>query len=302
MPDATYETLIAAATSGRGDAYLSAREALLALEPQEKNAAAADLTTRSKEATEWNERLTAEIIAGWIDNGVAYEQCAAFASGVLPGPRPLAGFTAKHRIEAILALGNIALPRVLEMVWKIPERGDDTQSAALFGVLARAPDERALMPMVEIFDSRDSAAVRTSAIGVLAAIGGDQALAKILAAAESGAEDDAVRARAIRALGQFTDSQTLDALTSTLLDEAVAESDRLAAAEGLGLRQDPATRPAVIQSLQGALSEDVLLALIGLMAEIGVPQDIPALETLSNRGGTVRDYAEDAIEEIRERE
>ena len=49
-------------------------------------------------------------------------------------------------------------------------------------------------------------------------------------------------------------------------------------------------------------NEDVLLALIGLLVELGTPDDVPVLERVGKRGAVVQQYAEDAIEDITSRE
>ena len=150
MTDGTFETLLATASSEHGASYLDARDKILALDPRDLQAAMPELEAASTDRADWRRQLTAEMITGWIVNKETYERCTKYAGGDLPGPRPLPGFTAKHRAEAIVSLGDVATPRVLEMVWKIADHGDAVESSALFGALAKLQDHRAVMPMIDL--------------------------------------------------------------------------------------------------------------------------------------------------------
>ena len=111
-------------------------------------------------------------------------------------------------------------------------------------------------------------------------------------------EESPVRLRAIRALGSFDDPRSSAALTEILLDKSLSHDEHLAAVEGLSVHPDNALRPTVIQVMDTTWNEDVLLALIGLLAEIGTPDDVPLLERVGKRGSVVQQYAADAIEDI----
>jgi HEAT repeat protein len=241
------------------------------------------------------------MIIGWVTNKAVYEKCAQYMRGDLPGPRPLPGFTAKHRAQAIASLSKVVTPRVLEMTWKTIEYGDPVESSALFGALAQLQDQRAAMPMIELIEERSSTNVQTSAINVLSRLSDPRGLDLLLQLANDPKTDRVVRLSAIRAIGRYDDARASEALTGILLRKGLADDERLAAAEGLGTRLDPKTRPAVLEALGRTWNQDALVALVGILGEIGTREDIPALQRAAKRGKLVEQYVEDAIEDIESR-
>ncbi len=296
MTDSTFEQLFASATTQRGADYQKARDQILALEKQAE--VLGKLAGFAADATDWRKQLTAEMIHDRVADEATYESCLARAAGELGEPRPLGGFTIKHRADAIAGLGEAVVPGVLEQVWKLDADPAGTETAAFFGALERLQDTRSVLPMIELTEKPHPTENRASAVSVLSRLGDPRGFEVVLRLAGDVRIPELLRGQSIRVLGRFDDTRASQQLTAILLDEHDTDGAHLAAAEGLGERLDPATRSAVAQALDRADADDLCLALVNVLGEIGIKQDIPALERVVERSATVAGYAQDAIEDI----
>ena len=301
MAETSFRELFANATASRGVAYRQARDEILALREQARDAAIHDLNRLAADSSDWHRQLTAQMIAGWFARRPMFERCTSYVKGNLPGPRPLPGFTAGHRAKAIATLGQEATPRVLEMLWKTPEYGDSSESSALFGALAILKDRRAVMPMSELIEEAPSVDIQTSALRVLAAIGEPKALELLFTYANDPAADRALRVYSICRLGGFKGPEVSRSLTRILLDEKRPTDERAAAADALETQLDPSTRPFVLEALNKSWDENIILTLVSILGEIGTEEDVPALTRVSTFNTNVAEAVDDAITSIRDR-
>ncbi len=299
MADTTPEDYLATAVQTDGSRYSAARDALLEAHEGGDATVLAVVSAAAADGSDWRRQLSSQMIGGWIQQRALFEQTTAYARGNLPGPEPLPGFTAAMRGEAIAALGSAAVPRVLEMLWKSQDYGDDKTFSALFTALTQLEDPRALEPMRELTEASHPAYTRTSAIRVLTALRDPAVTPLLLDLAGEPATEPAVREYAIRSLGKVADPRAGEQLTAMLLDQDASIEERRLAAEGLELRLDPATRPAVVAALDNSFDVTTLLTLVRVLGEIGEVADIPALQQTGLRGQEFVEPVEFAIDAIR---
>jgi len=302
MAEKSFEELFTTASTSRGSEYLQARDEILALHAERREAVIDDLNKPAADSSDWRQQLTAQMVRGWITNQSEFELCTSYVKGDLPGPRPLPGFTAAHRAEAIASLGEGVTPRVLEMVWKAPEYKDSKESSALFGTLATLKDRRATMPMFELIEEAPSVDIQTSAIRVLVAVGEPKALELLLKFANDPKADEALRIYSIRSLGGFEEPEVPENLTRILLDKQRSTEERAAAADALETKLDPTTRPAVLKALRESWDENTVMTLVSLLGGLGINEDITALKRVATFSPDVAEAVEDAVNSIRARQ
>ncbi len=301
MTKKTFDEYFAEAVDGRGSSYATARDAIISQYSEGETRILQDLIATAADPSDWNRQLTAQIIRGWITDPAVYETCTKYVKGDLPGPVPLPGFTAGHRIAALAQLGEAATPRILEMLWKSQEYEGDTESSALFGALAQLNDPRSIRPMLDIVEQARTPDLQTSAIRVLSTLRQPEALELLLEFVDDPTENQAVRVYSIRSLGEWDDTRAVGTLTSILLDEDASREERAAAADALETRMDPATRPAVIKALEDAWDETTVLTLVSILEAIGTTEDIDLLRRVAAYGPDYSNAATDAIAAIEDR-
>ena len=301
MENQTLDELISLATSQFGQRYIETRNTLLERYEQ----APADLLERLEafavDSSDWRTQLTVQILKDWIKERTIIELCNSYVTGHIPRPKPMSGFTAVHRAEALASLGPAATPRVLEMLWKSQEYADQTEFSALVGALSLLKDPRAERPMLEFVEQKRSAQEVKGGLRVLRSLELSRADEILFEIAEAPTSDHDLRLYAIRNLGKVKNPRASEVLTRILLDEKLGADTHLAAARGLKTRADPETRRAVAKALAASWSEPVILTLIRLLREIGTSEEFKALRRAAHVSPAARQYAEEAIEEIQQR-
>lgn len=302
MAEEAFENVFQTAVTSRGEAYREAKEAILALADEERRAALAELHRRASSANRWEETLTARILAGWMERPEDFERCAAYAHGELPGPEPLAGFTARHRAVAISQIGPEVTPRVLEMVYKDPQAREPRVQASLFGALVYLEDPLAVPPMIALVEEEDAdPGVREQAMNVLSRLGDPRGLEPLLRLTEDADAEASTRETAIRALAGFEDPRASERLLAILADENRSPEEHHAAATALFLLASPATVDGVRALVRQRHEARTLVYLIGLLGQLGGPEDLPLLEELAaSDDPEVAEEATDAIESLSE--
>ncbi|MFQ5591932.1 MAG: HEAT repeat domain-containing protein [Phycisphaerae bacterium] len=299
----TFEQFFPVASTGRGASYKEARDAILAVDPKERPQTLVKLKAAGVEPDDWEAALTAQMISGWMTNKGDFIQCAAYMRGSLPGPPPLPGFTSQHRADAIATLGEDVIPRVLELLWKAREYGNDTERGALFGALCVLKDDRAVMPAIEMSEETEPEMVQIESVNLLSVLADSRGFEPVLDVALDLDRDEDVRATAIRGLAEFDDPRAAKSITEILENEERSLEDRRAAADALQERADPESRGLVARALADTDDEDIQLTLISTLGEIGTGADIPSLEHVAEDGSRdVKQSVRHAIRGIRARE
>jgi tetratricopeptide (TPR) repeat protein len=143
---------------------------------------------------------------------------------------------------ALTALGRALLPSLLEAA----QHPDASVRAAAVRTLARVDGSAARVAVAAALDDQ-AAVVRRSALDVVSAADGEEALGRVVRLARSG-DDWALRARAATALGRFLGADGAAAgaaLVDALRDDPYAFV-REAAAAALGAASDPEVRAALM--------------------------------------------------------
>ena len=245
----------------------------------------------------WEQRLTVEILLGWVDHRPLFEKCSDFLTKDLPGMVPMTGYIPVIRGQAIAGLGPTVTPRVLELLWKIPEPLSSAASEALFAALKNLKDARSVGPMMKIA-REGSLPDRRDALSVLSAIGDIRGLDVALAALG----DPSVRLAAIQSLAGFADSRATAALLNCLRDVALPPAERKAAARALIKQSSRDQAASVSNLLRDERDPEVRLLLIILLGRIGTQSDIGLLESLKvDQREEIVEAISDAVAEIRER-
>jgi HEAT repeat protein len=303
MSGGTFQSDFSIASTERGARYKESRDRIRALEPTARSQASAHLQQVLAGPSDWQTRLTAEILLGWLSNEPAFLTSDAYVRGELPRPAPLPGFTANHRAAFIAELGPAVVPHILERLWKTREYADDTESSALFASLEILKDPRAVMPMIALIEDKTSSPdERSSAAGVLSVLGDLRGLEPVLRLAQDQTAAPVARVSAIRCLGRFDDPRASGGLARILSSENLPIEDRRAAADGLRNRSDAATRPSIISVLQKTDDRLLRLTLIRTLGQIGTAEDIPQLRKLAAENPALKAEIDDAIEDIQRRQ
>jgi hypothetical protein len=288
---------ISTAVSSRGPEYVKARDDLIAL-PQ--SVLAPQLEALSSGS--WEEKLTSDILRGWLHERAVYLECMGFLRKDLPGLRPMTGYTPPIRGQAISQLQDVA-PRVLELLWKTPEALSDQDASALFVALSLLRDRRAVEPSLLLLSESKSPIWRRGAILVLSAIAEPVGLPSILSAASLDQPDSTVRAAALSGLGAFDDPQSLQTLLDALKDRRRSVQERRLSAEALNRRKAPETRRAIADHLKNEEDTDIQIVLVFLLGRIGTSEQLPELERLAIASSqNLKPAIQNAISEIRRRE
>jgi HEAT repeat protein len=298
MPQATGDPQFNIAVNKTGAEYREARSTILSW-PHARRAAGIQALRASRE---WESQLTADILEGWIRHAGAFNQCLELLRNDFPGPKPVTGLTAPVRGQAVAALGERIVPRILELLWKTPDEIKSSEAAALFVALAVLKDSRALRPMRRILEEPLDPVWRRGAVLALAALGND-ALPDVIRATAAGENDVSVRTAALRSLHQFSDPRAAATLLAALREEWRDVPERRAAATSLYNLSNPDTVRPVSEWLNKETDEEIQLTLVMLIGKVGSEAHIPALERLSRSASDpVRQVVRTAIADIQRRE
>lgn len=300
MAETTLAKFFPIAAAHRGLSYSEAKAQILALQDRERKKAQEELRKISESPTDWDSRLTALILLGWLEPKASFVQCGMFARGDLAGPPPIAGFTSKLRAQVIARLGKEVTPRVLEMLYKTHEWGDAVQEGALFGALVYLKDELAVAPLITLLREPDtSVSARVGALSVLSAMGAAPALDAVIAIAGDITGDDALRQTALRALGGFKGPRAAQFLSETVRNPARSLEDRQAAASALESFGTSEVRESVRETLRTTDDQLIRLTLISLLGRTGDKDDLEFLQKFARDSDPeVAQAARDAIGEI----
>jgi hypothetical protein len=267
-----------------GPSYVDARDAILAAAAQQPDEVRGRLEAILAASPEWQSRMAAEVLLGWLDHREAFTLCAIYARGDLVGREPVAGFKPQHRGRAIAGLGTAVTPRILELLMKTGECTDREATEALFHALTLLEDPRAAEPMLALASRKGERDLRAGALRVLSALADSRGIEPSLKIVQDPWEPAETRSAAVYALVGFQGDEIGPALLGFLERPDFPSELRQAAAEALYRRADPATRPGLLAALPRVEDETVLPTLLLAVGEVGTEADVPVLQAYAGTG------------------
>lgn len=300
MATETFDQLYSSMMEQTGSSYIKSRDTIL-MSSELRKEAIQKAKEKAMIGADWRTQRTVEILSGWVNNQEQFNLCKEYAEGNLPGRPPLPGFTVHHRAKAIAALGPSITPRIIEILWKSKEYKDLSESSALLVAAKLLKDKRLVEPLVELIKGEEPEDIQAISMAVLAAINDNNAFEFIHQYVKQTKGEGPVRLQAIIALGAFENRKSTDVLESILANSDLALAEHLSAAEGMLSQPQVFSRETVLQRLENAWDEGLVLNLVSIMGHIGIRDDIPALKQKAHLSEMVGDYVEEAIEEIESR-
>lgn len=296
----TFDTFFPIAAQRRGQSYGEAKGLILSLPKSEADSALKQMKKTAASDPAWERVLAARILSGWMEHKELFTNIAMMSRGELPGPKPMAGFTPTIRAKAIAAEGKDATPRVIEMLYKIPEYADDDQRNALFAALVFLKDDLASMPMIALAsDPTTQTPIRIQALNVVSRLGDARGLDKVIAIARDPKAPQDLREAAIRSLAGFSDPKAAQQLVSIMQDDAKPITDRQVASGALKDSAGPELRQNVVAAIRKEKDPQIRLNLVALMGKIGTRDDVAFLQSLAaDPDAQVAEAAADAIRDI----
>jgi HEAT repeat protein len=295
MANGEFTQLFQTCVESEDDAYLTARDAILALGETVRVPLASQLN-----ASDWRVQLAAQILAGWLDHRMLFEQVASRVEG-LPSDseqvEPISGtFTPAQRARSLASMGTVIVPRLLEILLKTKEYGDTAELQAILQALNVLRDDRAVLPLADLVGRRAPDPARVFALGVLGAMRDARAFDAVQQAFTRLENSPAVRSAAAVALGVFGDRRVTATMLASLQDPTENTSVRRHVARGLGHLGDPTAGTALAGLLQSERSPEMALTAVQALGKLGGASALAALAEAgsTHADATVRRAAEEA--------
>jgi HEAT repeat protein len=283
-----FDELFESAVTAFGEPYRQIRSEILAFGPVLRHA----LEDRRRSA-DWEVRLQADILAGWVENPEGFEYVRRVLQGSEPsldGPRsPTGRPLATASAGALVGLGRASLPAILEVLYKEPDTRSEyafvvaTETILAWGDRSAAPVYRTLL-----LDSFADSVLRERAIRPFVALQEEARFEDLLTLSFDESSPPELRASALRALGTLGDPRAPSALEEVLFDTDTDLRLRIAAALGLGETGMPL---AIDMLLAGYLETDEEQLKEHLIIGLGLIQDERAIASLH----ALRDEEEDLL-------
>jgi hypothetical protein len=297
MSDGQFEALFQRCLTESNAAYVSARDAVLAL-----GSAAVDLVEAKAREPEWQSRSVAEILLGWLTQRPLFERVmqdarAAWLDGAQA--KPITGELTPARRAAILAShGPAVVPRLVEILTKTHEYATGVELQVIMLALDYLRDPRAVMPLVELARVPADEGLQTLVLGTLGTLGDDRAFDVAQAVLTDRGRGPVVRGAAAVCLGQLRDPRAAGALLAVVQDPTHGSVLREGAIRGLGYLGDTSAGATLATILQEAADEQLALAAVDALAKLGDRTATEALEEVarSHDQVAVRRAAQDARE------
>lgn len=300
MNDQSMDQAFHKAVESDSDAYIAARDAIL------KQPAEAPVFLAARRASlDWKTALVAEIAAGWLEHAQLFRQCTDYVHGKIPTiVPPITGkLVARARVPAVSGLGRAVVPRLLEMLWKTRDWGDQDGLATVFGVLNKFQDARAAPVLIEIARGDKDQSLRNLAAASLGRFPASQAAPVLLALLKNPSEPEMVRANAAIGLGSLGAREAAPTLRAIVLDRKLDQEFREAAIRALHAMRDTESSATLVEALSGAEDVTWIVMLVDTLADLGNAASLPALRDLEthHEGDTIGASAREAAAKIKER-
>lgn len=252
----------------------------------------------------WQEVWVARIAIGWREHADLYRQAEALIDGQLSGPRNITGtFSVDQRAKAVTMLGPDVVPRLVEIVWKTQEYGDDPRLSTVSRSLRLFRLQETAAPIRTLLAPETPSHYRHSAIATLGELQDEQSAFMIRTFAQDSTEDEEIRISALNAYAQYEQPDLYSVLSAILSNSHEPEELRIHAARILIGRDDPDTRD-LFHDMIGALPEGRLLTeLVDGLQRHGNDESIPLLQDLKTRttDEVLRQITDETIEWIEDR-
>jgi HEAT repeat protein len=294
----TLAAAFARAVDARGGEYASVRAAILR-HPD----APQYLRARVAAATSWRERLTAEMLIGWIEHKAQCDEAFAWLKDEQRRrTRTAIGKAKPGEIAAsIAAIGPAIAPWAIEAWLKTAEHEDGWEEAVLVQTLALLKDPRSFEPVLEVFENKAEVAERRiSAAYILKSLADARALPALERALRDEGESDALRNAAAGALAELTPSSARMPLEDVLGAANTSPQLKSDIAFALAELRDPASRPALERALEQSSDTAVIAGVAFALGRVGNAATIELLRATVKRkiDSDARQSCEDAIREI----
>jgi HEAT repeats len=299
MNDTTLEAEFLRATAQTDESYRAARQAIL-----DRGASALAFLRASQSSPDWKVALTAAILVGWLQHRDLFDRCTEAIRGNFEGERPITGyFLPKQRIAVVRSLGNTVVPRLLEMVTKTHEFGSLEANTSIFGSLIALKDDRAVLPLIEVVNSRYPEQVRELAAGTLGELGDHRAAPSLRALLNNSDQPETLRAAAGMSLGLLGAKEAVADLRAVLTDQACGLELRKAAVRALDHMGDHQSAGAMLEAFARTDNLVFQLTLLSAVADLGSSVNVPAIQHIEHAqyDSSVQEAAREAREAIEER-
>jgi hypothetical protein len=246
------------------------------------------LTQRRDGASAWPERLTAEIMLGWLEHKAQYDEAQKWVKDEdLRASRKITKREPASKLGAELAkLGPSVTPRVYEMWRKTHEFEDKYEENVLTSALEELRDPRMFEPMLALLDDRSEPEhSRHMAISVLKALGDARSVPRLRAVLLDAAESDRLRKAAAQALLVLARDDSRELFEGMLSDAANSDDLRQWMASMLFQLADPRSLPTLLAVLDTTKDDVLLGALCASIADVGDKSHVPALQRAHQRAG-----------------
>ena len=195
---------------------------------------------------------------------------------------------ASIREEAAKALGWTGSPNAVGNLIRCLKDSEKPVREAARSALRQLCDHRALAPLLEALRD-ESPAVRKEAASLLGRIGDPRAAEPLAAALDD--KDVDVRVRAVRALYEIGNETANEAIVKALRHSDTDKKVREAASFRCWGR-DPRSIPLLRAMLEGDMSPDTRMRVLGRLAELGHPDAVDILRSaLTDENSSVREQA-----------
>jgi HEAT repeat protein len=297
--DAAFER----AVQSEGAEYAQARAAVLG-HPQ----ARAYLVERTKRASGWRERLTAETLLGWIDHKATFDEAFAWLKDESRRPRKTASQTARpiELAKAIARLGREVAPWIIETWLVTREQADDFEETVLELAAGELRDPRFFEPLLVVATAKaEPEPRRISAIYVLEKLSDPRAVPVLIGLLLDTSAPDGVRAAAGSSAAQL-EPQAARKPLETVLSDAGSSARLVADVANLlarAYRGDSSVSRLLEQKLELATDTEMIVALANGLGVAGDDKSVEPLRRASTRttDPQVKTECEDAIRAIEER-
>jgi hypothetical protein len=295
MSNGDFAQLFQTCATREGTEYVVARDAILAM-----GAAVRSQLESKLDASDWREQLAAQILLGWIDNRVPFDQVKKLVQG-LPSQHmfivPISDtFPPSNRARSLREMGTTIVPRLLEMLLKSAEIFDVGEIQTVFQTLNALRDPRSVMPLADLVGRRTLEPARIFALGTLGTMKDPRTFQTVQSALANLENSPGVRGAAAVALGMFEDRRATPVLLALLRDTTENDALRRDAVRGLGFVGDPSASEVLAGLLRSEQPPQMALTLVQVLSKLGGPVAIAALEeTGTTHGDTnIRQAAETA--------
>lgn len=299
-----FEQLFQQAAAARTARYEAARSRLVNLGAE----AVPLLEEKARAEDDWRSVFTATVLLGWIQTPAVYEECSRYVRGDFEMGgigQPIGGSPGiSARATKLYALGEAAVPRLVEMLLKTKEYADKTELASITEALRLFLDPATIPPLMAVLaDTEEDELPRVLAAGVLGQFDDDDVRTLLVDVLTDSDNGDQLRGTAAVMLGTLGEAQAVEPLVEIAVSSGQGQALRLDALAALGELADPRAAEPLQVSVVGETDRVVQLSMINTLGKVSTAAAIPLLNDLCAReeDEDLCEAVEDAIDEIQER-